>query len=99
MPQRLKIDTPLDCTIRAAGTLDPRWSARLGGLLVRATGRAQPVVEMSGRLVDQAALFGVLLTLYDLGLPLISVACSAAQGPLDVTAPPPSHQRPRAREL
>jgi hypothetical protein len=99
MHHRLTFDAPLDCTIQAAGTLDPRWSARLGGLLVRAAGHDQPVVELSGQLMDQAALFGVLLTLYDLGLPLISVACSAAQEPIHVTAPPTCRKRPRAREL
>ena len=81
MPPHLRIDTPLDCTIRAAGTLDPAWADRLGGLRVRATGRGFPETELSGRLLDQAALFGVLVTLYDLGLPLLSVACRVAPGP------------------
>jgi hypothetical protein len=83
MPRRLTIDAPLECTIRAAGTLDARWSDRLGGLRVRATGddRDGPVAELSGTLLDQAALLGVLTTLFDLGLPLLSVDCRAAQRP------------------
>jgi hypothetical protein len=48
---------------------------------VRAAGRGSPETELSGRLLDQAALFGVLVTLYDLGLPLLSVACRVAPGP------------------
>jgi hypothetical protein len=48
---------------------------------VRAAGRGAPETELRGRLLDQAALFGVLLTLYDLGLPLLAVACRAAPGP------------------
>jgi hypothetical protein len=81
MPRRLRVDTPLDCTIRAAGALDPAWADRLGGLRVRPAGRASPVTELSGRLLDQAALYGVLLTLYDLGLPLLAVRCRVAADP------------------
>jgi hypothetical protein len=58
MPRRLTFNAPLDCTIRAAGTLDARWWGRLGGLRVRAAGRGSPVSELSGRLPGQAALFG-----------------------------------------
>jgi hypothetical protein len=85
MPRRLTIDAPLECTIRVVGTLDARWSDRLGGLRVRAAGDAgdSPVTELGGRLLDQAALLGVLLTLYDLGHPLLSVACRGETGPPD----------------
>src|SRR4051812_32679071 len=92
MPRRLTLDAPLACTIRVVGTLDPRWSERLGGLRVHATGRSYPVTELSGPLRDQAALFGVLTTLYDLGLPLLSVDCPAARGPPSAGAGPPASQ-------
>jgi len=36
-----------------------------------------PVTVLTGEFQDQAALFGVLNTLYDLGLPLLSVDCLA----------------------
>jgi hypothetical protein len=89
MPRRqLSIDTPLDCTIRAAGTLDPSWSDRLGGLCVRARTCGGPVCELSGRLLEQAALLGVLVTVYDLGLALISVACREAPGLIGAATPP-----------
>jgi hypothetical protein len=83
MPRRLTIDAPLECTIRVVGTLDARWSDRLGGLRVCAAGDAGdgPVTELGGRLLDQAALLGVLVTLYDLGYPLLSVACRGETGP------------------
>ena len=93
MPRRLTLDAPLECTIRAVGTLDPRWSERLGGLRLQATGRGYPVTELSGRLLDQAALFGVLTTLYDLGLPLLSVDCRAAQEPPSRPNGPPADPR------
>jgi hypothetical protein len=71
----------MDCTILASGALDESWSDRLGGLRVRPSAREADVSELTGRLLDQAALLGVLVTLYDLGLPLISVACREARVP------------------
>jgi hypothetical protein len=72
----LPMDAPLHCTIRSGGTLDAKWSDRLGGMGIRAsTAEGRAAIELCGRLPDQAALMGVLVTLYNLGLPLISVAC------------------------
>ena len=63
--------------IRVKGRLEPRWSDRLGGLSITTDtpegGSVQSV--LIGRLTDQAALSGVLSTLYDLRLPLGSVEC------------------------
>ena len=84
------MDTPLCCTIRSGGTLDPAWSDCLGGMVIRAsTARGQPRVELSGRLPDQAALVGILVSLYNLGLPLISVACRTPPGAPDLAGAPP----------
>jgi hypothetical protein len=99
MPRRLTLNAPLECTVRAAGTLDPRWTDRLGGLRVRAAGRGFPVTELRGALPDQAALFGVLTALYDLGLPLLSVDCHAAAGPPAATVAPAAPRRLRARGM
>ena len=95
MPRRLTIDAPLECTIRAAGTLAPAWAERLGGLRVRAAadGSGNPVAELRGRLLDQAALLGVLTTLFDLGLPLLAVDCRAAPGPPGGATGPPAGPR------
>jgi hypothetical protein len=57
-------------------------------LRVRVSGRGFPVTELTGQLMDQAALYGVLVTLYNLGLPLLSVECRAAQGPPSTATPP-----------
>jgi hypothetical protein len=66
--------------IRVAGRLDAEWSDRLGGLTIvepETTGDgAVPIVELTGWLADQAALFGVLNTLYDNRYPLLSVQYS-----------------------
>jgi hypothetical protein len=59
--------------------LDATWSDRLGGLGLRiCADGGRPVTELSGRLPDQAALVGVLVSLYNLGLPLLSVVCRPA---------------------
>ena len=76
----LPSDAPLRCVIRAEGTLDPSWSDRLGGLCVRATeSGGRPATRLSGALLDQEALLGVLVALYDLGLTLVSVSCHPAR--------------------
>jgi hypothetical protein len=73
----LTIDGPVCCLIRVQGALDPWWSDRLGGLRIAASpAGGVPTSELRGELLDQAALIGVLTTLYDLGLPLLAVACT-----------------------
>ena len=70
----LSLVAPGTYTIRVQGHLDATWSTRLGGMriMVNGTGR-HAVTVLFGRLVDQAALLGVLNALYELGLPLLSV--------------------------
>ncbi|HSN75491.1 MAG TPA: hypothetical protein VL334_10475, partial [Anaerolineae bacterium] len=46
-----------------------------------------PVTVLSGQFQDQAALAGVLNTLYDLGLPLLSVECVGVDRDLQAVAP------------
>jgi hypothetical protein len=57
--------------IRLAGQLDAHWAAWFDGMTVTAEGDGTTV--LSGSVVDQAALHGVLQRVRDLGLPLISV--------------------------
>lgn len=62
--------------IQIQGILDPQWSGRLGGLAIETRhfdDDKMPVTSLSGRLLDQAALLGVLSSLYDLRFPLLSV--------------------------
>jgi hypothetical protein len=89
---RLTIDCPVACVIRVQGALDPRWSDRLDGLQVAvcADRAAGATTELRGELLDQAALVGVLTTLYNLRLPLLEVACAPADGPDPVTHAGPS---------
>ena len=63
--------------IRVKGHLDEHWSKRLGGLTVTPIeiGPKKTITHLSGQVADQATLFGVLLALYDMRLPLLSVYC------------------------
>ncbi len=73
------LDMPGRYRILIRGTLDAGWSDRLGGMTVSATHLADgaPVTTLIGELADQSALVGVLNTLHDLGLSLVSVECIA----------------------
>jgi hypothetical protein len=73
----LTIDKAATYSIRIVGYLDEKWSERLGGLKIVSTYKeGQKTISMlSGPLVDQAALFGVLNSLYDMRLPLLTVEC------------------------
>ena len=57
--------------IRLTGHLDAHWAAWFDGLAVTHDGDGTTVI--SGLIVDQAALHGVLQRVRDLGLPLVSV--------------------------
>jgi len=73
--QGLKLETPATYRIRIQGKLDPNWEDRLGGMAITADTAADklPVTILVGHLADQAALSGVLNSLYELHLPLLSV--------------------------
>ena len=58
--------------IRLKGHLDARWGNRFDGLSLTHAGDGTTI--LAGPVVDQAALHGVLRTVRDLGLPLLSVA-------------------------
>jgi hypothetical protein len=71
-------DRPGDYRIRVQGFLDESWSERLGGLRITACALEDhegPVTELVGQVRDQAELAGVLNSLYELHLTLLSVEC------------------------
>jgi hypothetical protein len=57
--------------IRLKGHLGSRWAARFDGMTL--TVRADGTTLLEGRVVDQAALHGLLHTVRDIGLPLLSI--------------------------
>jgi hypothetical protein len=74
-PQGLTFDTPAVYRIGVQGFLDKSWSDRMNGVHIRVRNRPDeaPVTVLTGQFVDQAALAGVLNTLYDMGFPLLKV--------------------------
>jgi len=61
--------------IKVKGHLDEEWSAWFEDLTIT-TGFSKngtPITTFTGRLVDQAALHGVLAKIRDINMPLISV--------------------------
>ncbi len=68
--------------IQVVGKLDPSWSDRLGGLQIAVTGQAgkRTITTLSGLLIDQCALAGVLITLHDLQLPILSLTYLKEKG-------------------
>jgi hypothetical protein len=73
--KNFKLETPATYRIRVQGSIDPTWSDLLGGMRIAtdSTTGKETVTTLFGRLVDQAALSGVLKALYDLRIPLLSV--------------------------
>ena len=57
--------------IRVQGRLEPRWSTWFDGFTL--TPEPDGTTVITGTVTDQAALHGLLQSLRDLGLPLVSV--------------------------
>jgi hypothetical protein len=53
------------------GQIDERWSEWLDGLTITHTGEDETV--LTGSILDQSALYGLISKLRDLGLPLSAV--------------------------
>jgi hypothetical protein len=70
-------DKPAVYRIRIKGNLNESWSSRLNGMRIMQDENVKHknVTILFGYLSDQAALSGVLNSLYDLGLTILSVEC------------------------
>jgi hypothetical protein len=67
---------PRNYRIHVLGSLDESWSDRLGGLRITACSQKDQegsVTELFGKVRDQAELAGLLDSLYELHLTLLSV--------------------------
>jgi hypothetical protein len=65
-------DAPASYQIRVRGALDPHWSAWFDGMAIAYDASGDTL--LIGPLADQAALYGVLHRIRDLGLILLAVA-------------------------
>jgi hypothetical protein len=63
----------MHCEIRVKGHLSSQWTDWFGGLEIKNQPGGEAV--LSGSLPDQAALYGVLNRMRDLGLVLVSLNC------------------------
>ena len=74
-PSRSGFDSPATYRIGVQGRIPARRCDRLEGMIIteRSPEAESPVTTLSGELSDQAALAGVLNTLYELHLPVLSV--------------------------
>jgi hypothetical protein len=79
-------DQPAVYHIRIAGHLGRQWAEWFEGLAITLDANGDTV--LTGPVVDQAALHGVLKKVRDLGIPLLSVVCvqSGQAGVSDVTS-------------
>ena len=64
-------DQPVVYQIRIKGHLDPRWTDWFDGLAV--TLEEEGCTLLTGPVIDQAALHGILKKVRDLGMPFLSV--------------------------
>ncbi len=65
--------------IRVKGHLDPFWQEWLENLSI--THQSDGTTLLSGQIRDQAALYGILFKMCDLGLALLELRASASELP------------------
>ncbi|TWT81477.1 hypothetical protein CA13_29300 [Planctomycetes bacterium CA13] len=72
---------PARYRIAVEGSLDESWSGRLGGMHITTALRddQNPVTTLTGQIRDQAALMGVLNSLYQLHMNILSVHCTSCE--------------------
>ena len=73
---------PMIYQIRIKGHLGREWTDWFGGLAITALDNGETL--LTGSVVDQAALYGLLKKVRDVAMPLISVVCVKA-GQADVS--------------
>lgn len=64
-------DEPMIYQIRIKGHLDPQWKDWFDGMSITLEENGETVIF--GPVIDQAALYGLLKKVRDIGIPLISV--------------------------
>jgi hypothetical protein len=71
----LKFMSPATYQIIVKGFLDESWSDRLVGMAIdnKTFASGTPITALRGKVCDQAELFGVLNSIYEMHLPLISL--------------------------
>ena len=68
----------LTVEVRIEGHLDPQWAEWLGGFTLTHTAQGETI--LTGTVKDQAALYGLIAKLRDLGVRLIAARFSDTTG-------------------
>jgi hypothetical protein len=73
--ENFKFNATASYRICVKGFLDESWSERFNGMEIKnqTGGEISPMAELVGTLGDQTALIGVLNSIYEMHLPLVSV--------------------------
>jgi hypothetical protein len=71
------VSGPQTYEIRVAGHLDDHWAAALGDLTLDR--REDGTTSLTGPIVDQAQLHGILARIRDLGVPLLTLRSLAGE--------------------
>jgi hypothetical protein len=77
LDSKLDPDYPTVYQIRLKGHLGSQWTDWFGGLTITLEDNGDTL--LTGPVVDQAALYGLLKKVRDLGLPLLSVNSMSTQ--------------------
>jgi hypothetical protein len=74
---RSSLFEPAKYRIGILGTLDEKWSDYCGGMMIDhdIVLHQYPITILTGTLMDQSVLVGVINTLYNMGYPIILVEC------------------------
>ena len=74
MAFQLNLNRPAVYHIKVQGTLSSEWAEYLGGLEINVSRRQESLLTtLTGEIIDQAALIGILNSLYNLGFPILAV--------------------------
>ena len=87
-----EVNEPRRYAIRVKGHLGHQWEAWFDGLSI--TDGDAGISVISGPVVDQAALHGLLHKLRDVGIPLISLTLLPPDGTAASTVAPPAARPP-----
>ena len=79
-PERRRSDVKMrqQVEIRVKGRIDEHWSEWFDGLTITHSGQDETV--LTGPIPDQAALYGLIAKIRNLGLSLRSVSCAEIEG-------------------
>ena len=83
--------------IRLQGHLGEQWAEWFAGLTITLTENGDTL--LTGPVVDQAALYGLLRKVRDLGMPLLAVMCVDADQTTDAEVSQPIDEAPLAEAI